>query len=345
MSVLWVILAAFALTIPLVQAARLVALRYGVVDNPRPSRVSRAPRPYLGGVAIMTAATLVCAFTWAISGEFNATTVAILLAVVVSGIIGLSDDLRHHTATPKLIAEFLVAGVVVMLGGTIAITVTPVVDALISLVVIVFLMNSFNLLDNSDGALSSVAAITGFGIAGVAVVLGQNPQGFLAAAVGGACLAFLLFNWHPATIFMGDAGSLFVGCALVCSLALIKGTDTPRSIPVALGLMIVPIVDTTLVFITRRREGRSFMAGGVDHLHHRLSRTTLGTRGGAAAIASVAATGSLTAIAVAEGWLAWTPAVFLISCIGLALLVVGLRLPSRATSAVREQVTPTSVAE
>ncbi len=203
MNVLWVLLAAFALTVPLVLVARLVAIRYGIVDTPRLGRASLVSRPYLGGVAIVLAAVVVTGIGWWWSNQMTTTTAAILIAVTASGVIGLSDDLRRHSATPKLVAEFLVAAAVVVLGGTIAITATVAVDAVLSLIVIVFLMNSFNLLDNSDGALSSVAAITGIGIAGVAVILGQNPQGFLAAAVAGACLAFLLFNWHPASIFMG----------------------------------------------------------------------------------------------------------------------------------------------
>lgn len=330
MNLMSVLLSSFALCVPLVILARIVALKWGIVDKPREGRASQAPRPYLGGVAIALAVCVSAAVAWLRTETLQASMVAVLVAVAVSGLIGLSDDMVAHTAMPKLIAEFGVAALVVQLGGTLAITAIPLVDAVFSLLAIVLLMNSFNLLDNSDGALSSMAVVTGFGITGVAYSLNRLPEGYLAMAVAGASLAFLLFNWHPASIFMGDAGSLFVGCALVSSLALLKGTDTPRSIPVALGLMMVPLVDTALVFITRRREGRPFMAGGVDHLHHRFGRTAAGVRGGAALLAAVSAVGCSMAVMVTTNVLGWLPALISIAALACSLLLVGLRLPSQA---------------
>jgi UDP-GlcNAc:undecaprenyl-phosphate GlcNAc-1-phosphate transferase len=324
-----VFLSSFALCVPLVILARIVALRWGVVDTPRAARASQTPRPYLGGVAVALAVIVSAIVAWIRTGTLQASMIAVLVAVTLSGLIGLSDDLFAHTATPKLIAECGVATLVVALGGTLAITEVPLIDAVFSLLAIVLLMNSFNLLDNSDGALASVAVVTGLGITGVAYSLNRLPESYLAMAVAGASLALLLFNWHPASIFMGDAGSLFVGCALVSSLALLKGTDTPRSIPVALGLMLVPLVDTMLVFIARRREGRPFMAGGVDHLHHRLGRTTVGVRGGAALLAAVSAVGSSIAVGVTTDVLGWLVALIAILALAGALLLVGLRLPSR----------------
>ncbi len=129
----------------------------------------------------------------------------------------------------------------------------------------------------------------------------------------------------------------------MCSLALIKGTDTPRSIPVALGLMIVPVVDTTLVFITRRRDGRSFMEGGVDHLHHRFGRTGLGPRGGAAVLASVAAVGAAIAILVASDYVHWLPALVAVGCIGLILLLIGMHLNAYPTNVQHESSDSSSV--
>lgn len=330
MNLFSVFLSSFALCVPLVIWARVVALRLGVVDNPRSGRASQAPRPYLGGVAIGLAVCISATVAWIRTNTLAASMVAVLVAVAVSGLIGLSDDLVTHSAKPKLLAEFGVATLVVLLGGTLAITEVPLIDAGFSLLAIVLLTNSFNLLDNSDGALASVAVITGLGITGVAYSLNRLPESYLAMAVAGACLAFLLFNWHPASIFMGDAGSLFVGCALVCSLALLKGTDTPRSIPVALGLMLVPLADTALVFVARRLEKRRFMDGGVDHLHHRLGRTSLGVRGGAAILAAVSATGCSIAVMVTTDVLDWLPALILLSLLAGTLLIIGLRLPSHA---------------
>lgn len=337
MVLISVLLSAFAMCVPLVILARILALRWGVVDTPRAGRASQEPRPYLGGVAIAIAVCIAATLAWVRTGTLQASMVAVLVAVAVSGVIGLSDDLMAHTAKPKLIAEFGVASVVVFLGGTLAITAIPLIDSVVSLLAIVLLMNSFNLIDNSDGALASIAVVTGLGVTGVAFSLGRLPESYLAAAVAGASLAFLLFNWHPASIFMGDAGSLFVGCALVSSLALLKGTDTPRSIPVALGLMLVPLVDTALVFITRRREARPFMAGGVDHLHHRFGRTAAGVRGGAALLAAVSAVGCAVSIMVTTDVLGWQPALLGIALLAGALLLVGLSMSSKPPSSVTSE--------
>lgn len=332
MNLISVLLSSFALCVPLVILARIVALKWGVVDKPRAGRASLAPRPYLGGVAIAIAVCISAIVAWVRTGTLQASMVAVLVAVAISGLIGLSDDLVAHTARPKLIAEFGVAALVVLLGGTLAVTTVPLIDAALSLIAIVLLMNSFNLIDNSDGALASIAVVTGLGVTGVAYSLNRLPESYLAMAVAGASLAFLLFNWHPASIFMGDAGSLFIGCALVSSLALLRGTDTPRSIPVALGLMVVPLVDTVLVFITRRREGRPFMAGGVDHLHHRFGRTGAGVRGGAALLAALSAVGCSISVMVTTDVLGWVPALLIIGALASALLLVGLRLPSQSVA-------------
>jgi UDP-GlcNAc:undecaprenyl-phosphate GlcNAc-1-phosphate transferase len=136
---------------------------------------------------------------------------------------------------------------------------------------IVVITNSFNLLDNMDAAAGSIASVIAAAIAVTALIEGQVLVGGLAVVIASACLAFLIYNWHPARIFMGDAGSLFLGFMLaVISLKLRMPVPHGASI-VAVVLLVGPAVfDTMLVVISRVKHGRPIYIGGTDHTSHRL---------------------------------------------------------------------------
>jgi UDP-GlcNAc:undecaprenyl-phosphate/decaprenyl-phosphate GlcNAc-1-phosphate transferase len=139
---------------------------------------------------------------------------------VIVAFTGLVDDLRNLDPAPRLAAETVAAGIVAAAGVRVQLFGGP-VDLILTIVWIVVLTNSFNLLDNMDGAAGAIGAITAGAITIAAALAGQFVVSGLGAIVAGACLGFLPYNWHPAKIFMGDAGSLFLGYVLsVLAIAL-----------------------------------------------------------------------------------------------------------------------------
>jgi UDP-GlcNAc:undecaprenyl-phosphate/decaprenyl-phosphate GlcNAc-1-phosphate transferase len=250
----------------LVPVARRYALRNGITDNPAPGKAHASPTPYLGGIAIALGA-LICSL--ALPGS-QAQAATILAAAALVAVTGLFDDIRTVRPGMRLLVEALAAGAAAAAGAHVQLFDNP-LDYVITIVWIVVITNSFNLLDNMDAAAGSIASVIAGAIAVTALVEGQHLVGGLAVVVASACLAFLIYNWHPARIFMGDAGSLFLGFMLaVISLKLRMPVPHGASI-VAVVLLVGPAVfDTTLVVISRVTHGRPIYIGGTDHTSHRL---------------------------------------------------------------------------
>lgn len=250
----------------LVPVARRYALRNGITDNPAPGKAHASPTPYLGGIAIALGA-LVCSVV--LTG-WQAQAAVILAAAALVAITGLFDDLRTVRPSMRLLVEAIAAVAAAAAGAHVHLF-GNFLDYVITVVWIVVITNSFNLLDNMDAAAGSIATVIAGAVAVVALVEGQVIVGGIAVVVASACLAFLLYNWHPARIFMGDAGSLFLGFTLaVISLKLRMPVPHSASI-VAVVLLVGPAVfDTTLVVISRLSNGRPIYVGGTDHTSHRL---------------------------------------------------------------------------
>jgi UDP-GlcNAc:undecaprenyl-phosphate GlcNAc-1-phosphate transferase len=263
-------LPAFTVSLGLTLLAERVAPRLGVVARPAADRWHRAPIPLLGGVAI--AATTVAGVV-ATSGGDHAL-IVLALAGLAMAAVGLIDDVRPLSPGLKLLGEMVIAAAVLWLGLALHLTGVVVLDALITLVWIVGITNAFNLLDNMDGLAAAIAIVTaGFrlwlfardgdaGGAGTAVV-------FLGALTG-----FLVRNFPPARIFMGDAGSLFTGFFLAALPLTAADPPDPRgglaAFVVPVLLVSVPLFDTAFVTTTRAVAGRSIVVGGRDHTSHRL---------------------------------------------------------------------------
>ncbi len=205
------------------------------------------------------------------------TPVAPLLPLLVgSGLmfaLGAADDVLRFRPTTKLVVQTIVAAVVVFLLPAADITGFPPLDAFLSLVWIVGITNAFNLLDNIDGLSAGIAAIAGLFFMATLAPAGEAGLTTAVAAFVGASLGFLVYNVRPASIFMGDSGSLFLGsflggAALLAAPGLRGGVVPVAAIP--LFILLIPIFDTAFVSITRRLAGRSPLHGGRDHLSHRL---------------------------------------------------------------------------
>jgi UDP-GlcNAc:undecaprenyl-phosphate/decaprenyl-phosphate GlcNAc-1-phosphate transferase len=315
-------LASFIVVAVLVPLCRRIALARGIADEPGPGKVHANPTPYLGGVAIALGASTCSLFLprWQAQGA------AILGAALLLATLGLVDDIRTVKPSVRLAVEGGAAAVAVAAGARIHLF-GDVPDIALSILWIVVIANAFNLLDNMDGAVGSIAPMIATALAVTALLEGQVLVGGLAIVVASACLGFLLYNWSPASIFMGDAGSLFVGF-LLAVIALKLRTDADRfASAVAVVLLVGPAVfDTTLVTTSRLRAHKHIFIGGTDHTSHRLRllgvppRTVVGLL--VAGTAASAALGTLVAEGIVPPW----PAVLGASAAFVVALVLLLRV-------------------
>jgi UDP-GlcNAc:undecaprenyl-phosphate GlcNAc-1-phosphate transferase len=253
--------------------ARWAALRAGVVAVPRSRDVHTLPVPLLGGAAIYTAfvVTLLLFGDRAHIREL----VGILVGATLISLFGLADDRWGLSAPLKLLGQVL-AAVVLLVGGTqVQLFALPWLNWALTIVWVVGITNALNFLDNMDG-LSGGAATIAAAFFLLLAFMNEPRQvlvGAMAAALIGACVGFLRYNLNPATIFMGDTGSLFIGfilAALAIKLRFLGNVPAVTwMVPVCvLGLL---IFDTALVCVSRLRRGvNPFTTAGKDHLSHRL---------------------------------------------------------------------------
>src|SRR3954465_3624185 len=244
-------LIALAVSAALVPACRAVAIRKGFVAHPRQDRWHTRPVPLFGGVAI---AVTVIALTL-VAGDLNALALPLIGGTLIF-FVGVTDDVLSLKPTTKLIAEIALASMFVFFGERLHWTNVPAVDMLLTMVWLVGLTNAFNLLDNMDGLCAGTVIIAGaallVGLVGRPDVV---PETRYLAIVLGATSGFLLYNAYPASIFMGDGGSLFLGLTLA-ALTLTAGGpgyDRSRILSIVVApvlVLLIPISDARLVRIS-----------------------------------------------------------------------------------------------
>jgi len=249
--------------------AKRLALRLDIVDRPGGRKIHSAVVPYLGGLAIYLA-------FWLALGLSMAAHLKQLTAIVVGGtlvmLLGLWDDRFGMHPVKKMAGQSMAAVIVLSAGIQFHLADSPFVNLAVSLVWIVGLTNAMNLLDNMDGLSGGSTLISSSFVFLVAAYNGQFLVAAMALSLMGACLGFLRYNFAPASIFMGDAGSLFLGfITSVMSLKLRPAAGAEiLNILVPATLLGLPILDTTLVMIQRVLHSRPWYLGGRDHCSHRL---------------------------------------------------------------------------
>jgi UDP-GlcNAc:undecaprenyl-phosphate/decaprenyl-phosphate GlcNAc-1-phosphate transferase len=266
--------APFLLTIVLTPVALEVARRFRIMDVPTDNKAHQSPMPYLGGAAIVAAFSLIVMGAAIVrppdSGLPNLA--AILGMALALAAIGVVDDIRTLSPWLRLGAEILAGFGVWAIGSRVDLLPGP-LDLVVTVLWVVVVTNAFNLLDNMDGLSAGVAAIAAGFLFVVAFLNGQFLVASLALALAGCTLGFLRHNFYPARIYMGDAGSLYIGFLMaVLSLRLRTHVDLRLSVFIPLLVLGVPLFDTTLVVVCRLRHGRNPMQGGQDHVSHRLVR-------------------------------------------------------------------------
>lgn len=267
---------AVALSAVLTPVARVWAKKTGLLDLPSVRKAHQTPTPLMGGTAVFVAVAVAAA----LCGLITARTAAIAAGSLVVFAVGLLDDIKGMRPGTKLAGQSIAAALAVGLGLIVRVTGIWPIDVLLTLVWLVGLTNSLNLLDNMDGISSGVAAIDALCIFFAATVLGDAQVSLIALCLSGAALGFLLYNFPPASIFLGDAGSMLYGFVLAGLGVLLANNATQGSdILAPIVLMGLPILDTTLVTVVRIAEGRRISQGGKDHTSHRLALLGASARG------------------------------------------------------------------
>ncbi|TET36571.1 MAG: undecaprenyl/decaprenyl-phosphate alpha-N-acetylglucosaminyl 1-phosphate transferase [Planctomycetota bacterium] len=270
------IVTAAAVSSILTVLAMIVAEKTGLRAKPRSDRWHSKATPLLGGAAIALAFGLALAF-----GAYASRT---MLGIVCAGglmfFVGLVDDIRPLSPWIKILGQ-LVAAVILIATGTYVDIYFPYVAIPLSLIWFVGVTNAVNIVDNMDGLAAGMCIIAAFILVLTPPVYGDLQTPIYAAAILGAVLGFLPFNLPPARIFMGDAGSQFLGITLAaCAVAGTWRGASNMLVAFAAPVMLfaVPIMDVLFVSVRRKREGRSILEGGTDHISHTLAESGLGQR-------------------------------------------------------------------
>ncbi|HNS02487.1 MAG TPA: MraY family glycosyltransferase [Anaerolineae bacterium] len=270
-----VALTALLLVLVTTPVVRRVAWRFGFVDQPSVRKVHAAPMPRLGGVAIYLGFILALLL---LGARFRINELAgIMLGATMVSVIGGIDDRSPVNPLPKLLVQVVAAAILILSGVQVQMFSLVWVNWLATIFWVVGITNALNFLDNMDGLSAGVATVAAGFFLLLAALSGQYLVGALSAALLGACIGFLFYNFNPASIFMGDSGSLFIGFVLAAigiKLRFPANVDivTWMAPVLALGL---PILDTTLVVISRLRRGKNpLTTPGKDHISHRLARVT-----------------------------------------------------------------------
>ena len=304
MNPAWLYLATFVgaigLSLLLVPAVREYARNREIIDTPGGHKSHRAPVPYLGGVAMVAAFSVAMVIGVVVrrSAQFDDGQISITfgnlitqgdglvreLAVVlglalVFAAMGLIDDLRGLSPVLRFVVGLGLATVLVAYGVVLQSPLPDWLDMVISVVWILGMTNAFNLLDNIDGLAAGTAAVASGAFFVIAILNDQQYSALLAIGLAGAMLGFLRSNFAPATIYMGDAGSLFIGF-MMAYLGLKMRTNVAEIPQLFAPVLVlgVAVLDTTVVVVSRLRRGLSPFTGGQDHLSHRFLRLGLSVR-------------------------------------------------------------------
>jgi UDP-GlcNAc:undecaprenyl-phosphate GlcNAc-1-phosphate transferase len=364
-----VFVGATAMSLVLVPAVREFARSREIHDVPGGHKSHTAPVPYLGGVAMVIAFSLAMVLgvllqrNITISGQqislnieslaFRSDTLLRELVVVIGlalvfSLMGLIDDLRGLSPRLRFVVGFVLASSLVAYGVRLASPLPDAIDVVISIVWILGVTNAFNLLDNIDGLAAGTAAVAAGAFFFIAVMNDQQNGALFAIGLAGAMLGFLRSNFHPATIYMGDAGSLFIGF-LTAYLGLKMRTNV-NEIPQLFAPIVVlgvAVLDTTIVVVSRVRRGVSPFTGGQDHLSHRLRRLGLSVRRAVTTLllASIAlgvlAVGLSEASAAIGYWFLGAVAVSgVMATVVLTTKVARVEVPASVVSSDETNVTP-----
>ena len=334
---------AFGSSLVLTPLCRLLATRLGLVAKPNADRWHARPTALAGGIAIALPTLALGATVGASSSLWE-----LIACGAVIAAFGLTDDIVSIKPSTKLIGQIIVASVLLFFGYRLHWTESMIGDAMLTLFWIVGITNALNLLDNMDGLCAGTALIGGaFLLIGEASGATLGPPALYLAGLLGATAGFLVYNFHPASIFMGDAGSLFLGLNLAALTLLLRPQGNGR--PGLSGLLfvvaapvlplLIPIFDTMLVTALRLLSGRLPSQGGRDHTSHRLVAVGLSESSAVMTLWTLAAAGGAITLLLQRrdpGWALIVSATFVLAMIIFAVYLARIRVYDEADLAKTE---------
>ena len=275
---LFLLVFSFLLAIVLTLVFRRIAAKLKILDHPEERKIHETPVPLLGGLAIYVSYVVTIFLNFSFSAELK----GIILGGTVILIVGLIDDIKELPATWKLVAQILAAGILMLYGVQLSFLPNNWWgvggEVLLTLIWVVGITNAVNFFDGMDGLATGSIAICSLSFFIVGMLTDQPYLAYLTVALAGSCLAFLIFNFKPASIFLGDAGSTFLGFT-VAGIAVMGGwaQDNPK-VALSLPLLILSVFIFDLAYISISRVYRGRVKNlkewieytGKDHLHHRL---------------------------------------------------------------------------
>ena len=313
-----------ALSVVLTLAVRAFAHKTGQVAKPKSDRWHKRPTAMLGGVAIALS-TLI---GYLLFVPKTPESMVILGSALWLFVVGLIDDLVNIKPYQKLFGQLIGATALVGFGLKLPLTGYELVDIWITVFWIVGITNAINLLDNMDGLAAGISTIAAFSLAFGLYAAGSTAELMFVYVFIGALLGFLIFNFNPASIFMGDCGSMFVGFLLSTSVLLSQSGGRSRGVfsilAVPVLILFVPIFDTTFVTVIRKLWGRKASQGGRDHTSHRLVALGLSERSAVLMLYTFAI--GAGALALAVNSLPLTSSLALIGLFIVTLTIIGVYL-------------------
>ena len=261
-----------------------VAEHVGALDIPNARKVHQKPIPRMGGLGIYFGFLL----GYMLFAEPNEIMNSILIGSFIIVLVGIMDDIKPLKASYKFIGQLLAACIVVFYGGILLKDISAfglylnfgIVSYPITIFFILGCINCMNLIDGLDGLAGGISAIFFFTIGIIAVAKGQTGLAYLLAFIMlGSCLGFLLHNFHPASIFMGDSGSMFLGFIIAVITLLGYKNVMMSSIIIPLLILVIPISDTIFAIIRRKLKGESISTPDKMHIHHQLLKRNFGQLG------------------------------------------------------------------
>jgi UDP-GlcNAc:undecaprenyl-phosphate GlcNAc-1-phosphate transferase len=314
----------FALATALTPVVRSLARRWRFVAKPKTDRWHKRPTALMGGVAIWAAVIATCLVLvphtsagWVVAGASS-----------FLFLVGLVDDWLHIKPYQKLIGQVIGAAVVVNYGLVLPWTRSLLANMVITIFWLIGITNAINLLDNMDGLATGIAAIASGFLTFNFIAAGQTTEALMLAVFAAALVGFLIYNSNPASIFMGDSGSMFIGFFLASSALInLSGGRSRAFVPVLavpILVLFIPIFDTTFVTILRKLSGRAASQGGRDHTSHRLVALGLSEKRAVLLLYALAALSGLLAMLVRQ--LKPDVSIALLALFTLALTLLGVYL-------------------
>lgn len=319
------VMIAFIIAYLLMPVVSRLAFRIGAIDEPGGRKVHHQPMPRLGGVGIFLAFVVVVLATQ----KLNSSLIGMLLGATAVFVVGIFDDIYRLSPWTKLAAQIAAACIAVYFGVRVQVMTNPfdgvfqlgILSIPLTILWIIGITNAVNLTDGLDGLAGGVCGIAAITIAIVAWKGDQTAVTFLALVLAGAIAGFLPHNFHPARIFMGDSGSMFLGFVLAClSVSGLAKGATLISLCIPVIILGIPVFDTLFAIVRRVNNQVPIFEPDKAHLHHRLLDMGLSHQGSVVIIYIVSA--FLGAAAVIMTYVS-SPKALLILAVVLALIIIG----------------------